>query len=502
MIKGKKIKLPGLDRMWRPATKEEMRLFDEAAIKILSEVGVHIDDKECINTFKDTPVEIDEKELIIKIPEYWIRDMLRKAPSTFMLAGRIPKNDMSFTGPGHDQYCGITSAATKMFIWNEEKSQWDSIDPGIDEVIYCAKITDALDCFDSFYASPVTDIQSTKKGLPAEVHTQYGKLVGSTKNIGGAIITEGGITEWDFVAQLCATVQGGFDELKKRPIVMGLPSAIGPLQVTRQNFWALQGPAKYHLPTAPYYGGTQPFTAPATMAGAIALAIACNYFLVATSQFLDPGTPTIPTAFHLAAQPSSGQLAFCPYWAWSYAVQAQIYHEMLNLPICEYANSITSSLEEQTAHMMSQYLIATIQGTNWIMVDPSPQAFMLETFVMCEEIINFCKQMIFQFNDYLPTEENLALDVIKEVGPKKHFTTHKHTLKYIDPKLGLYWHGNTWETRHADKWRNDGAKRWLYDTARERIKELEKHEPEPLSKDIIEKMDKIVAEADEKLALF
>lgn len=502
MIKGKKIKLPGLDRMWTPATKEEMQLFDAAAMKILNEVGVHIDDKDIIETYKDTPAEIDDKELIVRFPEYWIREMLKKAPSNYTLAGRNPKQDMSFTGPGHDQYAGITSAATKMFVWNEETKQWDSKDPGIDEVIYCAKIVDGLDCLDSFYASPVADIQSTKKGLPAEVHTQYGKLVGSTKNIGAAIITEGGIPEWDYVADLCATVQGGLDELAKRPIVSGVPSTIGPLQCTRQNFWAIKGPAKYHLPTAPYYGGTQPFTAPATMAGAIALALACNYFLMASSQYLDPGTPTLPTAFHLAANPQTGQLSFCPYFAWSNGVQTQIYHDLYNLPTVEFANSITSSLEEQTAHMMSQYLIATIQGTNWIMVDPSPQAFMLETFVMVEEIINFSKQMIFQFNDYLPTEENLAMDVIKEVGAKKHFTTHKHTLEHIDPKLGIYWQGKTWEKRHADKWRNDGAKRWLYDTARERIKELEKHEPEPLPEDMVEKMDKILAEADEKLALF
>ena len=211
----------------------------------------------------------------------------------------------------------------------------------------------------------------------------------------------------------------------------------------------------------------------------------------------------MPTAFSLAAHPQNGQLRFAPFMILSAGIQAQIYHEMYGLHIVEYTNSLTCSLEEQAAQMMSQYMAATIQGTNWIMVDPSPQAFMLETLIMCEEIINYCKQMIFQMsNDMLPTEENLALDIIMDVGPKKHFTTHKHTLDHIDPKKGLFWCGETWIKDHADKWREDGAERWLYDTARKRLKELDSYEPEPLPKDVVERMDNILKEADEELSLF
>jgi trimethylamine:corrinoid methyltransferase-like protein len=502
MKEGEKVKIPGLERMWKPLTKDEITCFDAAAYKILSEVGVYIDDKDCIDTFKDAPVEIDEKELIIKFPEYWIKEMVAKAPRSYVLAARIPKQDLSFMGPTRDQYAGLTSEATKMFIWNENTNKWDSVDPGINDVIKAAKMVDAVDAFDSFYASPVGDIQSTKAGLPAELHTLYGKLVGSTKHTGGCVITEGGVPEWDYAAKLAAEVQGGIDELAKRPILGGIPSCIGPLQSTRQNFWAMVGPAKYHLPTLPYYGGTQPFTAPATLAGAIALALACNYYCMAVSQYLDPGTATVPTAFSLAANPRNGQLSNAPFLLLSEAVQAQILHERYNLPICEYSNSLTCSLEEQASQMMSQYLTSTLTGTNFIMVDPSPQAFMWEGIVMCEEIINFCKQLLFQFNDMYPTDENLAIDVLKAIGPKKQFTTNRHTLKHIDPKLGIFWEGKTWIKTHADKWRDEGAERWLYDSARKRLKDLEKHEPEPLPKDVVERMDNILKEADDKLSLF
>jgi trimethylamine--corrinoid protein Co-methyltransferase len=502
MKEGEKVKIPGLDRMWKPATKDEVSRFDAAAYEILRDVGVYIDDKDIISTFKDTPVEIDEKELIVKFPEDWIREMIKKAPRSYSFAGRNPNRDMTFADCTKDQYNGLTSEATKMFIWNENTNQWDSVDPGIEDVIKAVKIVDAIDAYDSFQASPIADMESTKAGLPGAIHTLYGKLVGSTKFTGGCAITENGVEEWDYAAKIAAEVQGGLDELAKRPILFGLPSCIGPLQCTRQNFWAMLGPAKHHIPTNPYYGGTQPFTAPATLAGAMALALACNYFCMAVSQFLDPGTATLPTAFSLAASPRSGQLVMAPFLLMSEAVQAQVLHDLYNLHICEYTNSLTCSLEEQAAQMMAQYVVSTITGTNYIMVDPSPQAFMWEGLIMCEEIINFCKQLLFQFGDMNPTDENLALDVMKEVGPKKQFTTHKHTLKHISPKKGLFWEGKTWIKSHADKWRDEGAERWLYDAARARLKELEKHEPEPLPKDVVERMDAILKEADDKLSLF
>ncbi len=501
MKKGEKVKLPNREQLWNPLTKDEVDIFDNAAYNILANVGVHIDDMDCINTFKDAPVEIDEKELIIKFPEDWVKDMLKKVPKNYTFAGRVPKHDMSFTGL-KDHYAGLTSEATKMFVWNEQSNAWDSIDPGIKDVIRAAKMIDAIEAYDSFYASPVGDIQSTKEGLPAELHTLYGKLVGSSKNTGGCVITEGGVPEWDYAAKIAAEVQGGLENLAKRPIFMGLPSCIGPLQCTRQNFWALVGPTKYKLPTVPYYGGTQPFTAPATLAGAMALALACNYFVMASHQYLDPGGITMPTPFSLAANPQNGQLTFGPMVSLSGAAQDQVFKEKYGFPTCQYTNTLTCSLEEQVAHMMFQYTAATISGANWLMVDPSPQAFMWETIIMCRDIIRFSKQLIYQYRDMHPTDEFLALDVMKEIGPKKHFTTHKHTLKWIDPKEGLYFKNDDWIQEHADKWRTDGAKRWLYDSAREQLKELDKYEPEPLPKDVLERMDNILAEADKELALF
>jgi hypothetical protein len=82
------------------------------------------------------------------------------------------------------------------------------------------------------------------------------------------------------------------------------------------------------------------------------------------------------------------------------------------------------------------------------------------------------------------------------------FTTDPHTLKWIDPKLGLFWHANDWIHEHADQWLAKGAKTWV-DICRERLPVLEKTMPDPeLPKDVDERMQTILKEADKALAIF
>lgn len=503
MREGEKVKFPGLKRMWRIGTKEELQILDNAAYNILSEMGVCIDDKDCIEYLKDAPVEIDEKELIVKFPEYWVREMIAKAPRSYILAGRDPAKDLHITSPHRDFYTFITSGATKMYVWDEEMNQWSSRDPGEKDVIKAFKMVDAIDAYEGFYGTLIEDVERTKEGLPAELHTAYNKMKYSTKYGGVCAITEGGLKQWDYLGRLAAEPQGGFDELKKRPILAGLPTCIGPLTSTRQNFWAAVGSAKYHLPTFPYWGGTAPFTAPATAPAQVALSLACTHYCMAVSQYLDPGTAAIPWPFTTATDPMTGQLAMNPLGTLTHGLAVQVYQDLYNLVVAQCSYCLTSPLDEAAAAWTFSLLANTLWGGNIVQVGTTPQAFMWETIPMGETIVNMLKQLLFEMSDDLLNfdDEHLALDVIKKVGPKGMFTTTPHTLKWIDPKKGLFWHPNDWIHEHADQWLAKGAKTWTT-LCRERLKELEKHEPEPLPKDVDERMQAILKEADEELALF
>jgi trimethylamine--corrinoid protein Co-methyltransferase len=500
---GEKVKFPGLKRMWRICSKEELSILDNAAYSILSDMGVHIDDIDCIKYLKDAPVEIDEKELIVKFPEWWVRSMIAKAPKSYVLAGRNPDKDLKVMSAQRDFYTLITSGATKMFCWDERGKKWASRDPGEKDVQKAFRMVDAIDAYEGFYGTLVEDVERTKQGLPAELHTAYNKMKHSTKHGGPCAVTENGLQEWDYLGKMAAEVQGGLDELKRRPILAGLPSCIGPLTSTRQNFWSAVGSAKYHLPTYPYWGGTTPFTAPATAPAQSMLALACTHYCMAVSQYLDPGTACIPWPFVTPTDPMTGQLAMSPLSVLVAGMSTQVYQDLYNLPTSSCSYCLTSPLDEAAASWMFSILSQVLWGGNIVQIGTTPQAFMWETIPMGESIVNLCKQMLFEMTEDLLNfdDAHLALDVIKRVGPKGMFTTDEHTLKWIDPKMGLFWHSNDWIHEHADQWLNKGAKTWT-DVCRDRLKELDKHEAEPLAKDVDERLQNLLKEADKELSLF
>jgi trimethylamine:corrinoid methyltransferase-like protein len=128
---------------------------------------------------------------------------------------------------------------------------------------------------------------------------------------------------------------------------------------------------------------------------------------------------------------------------------------------------------------------------------------MWETIPMVEPILLLLKQALWEMGDGLSVldDEHLGLEAMKRVGPKGMFTTDPHTLKWIDPKMGLFWHSNDWIHEHGDQWRNKGGKTWL-EICREKLVELDKHEPDPIADDVDERCNEILKEADESLALF
>ena len=96
------------------------------------------------------------------------------------------------------------------------------------------------------------------------------------------------------------------------------------------------------------------------------------------------------------------------------------------------------------------------------------------------------------------SDETLAVDVIREVGPGKDFLGHMHTLQNMKtaqtyPKLI--------DRKIRDKWVKDGSKS-IYDRSWEQANEIiENHKPEPLPDNVLKGMRQIVLEAEEEFAM-
>ncbi len=95
------------------------------------------------------------------------------------------------------------------------------------------------------------------------------------------------------------------------------------------------------------------------------------------------------------------------------------------------------------------------------------------------------------------TDDTLAIDPIKEVGPGGDYLMHKHTFKYMrdQSKPELI------DRKMRGAWESAGAVS-AYDKALEKVKYiLKNHTPDPLPDDVLGKIRSIVAETEKEMGI-
>jgi len=95
------------------------------------------------------------------------------------------------------------------------------------------------------------------------------------------------------------------------------------------------------------------------------------------------------------------------------------------------------------------------------------------------------------------TDDSLALDVIKEIGPGGHFLMHQHTFDLMKTQS----RPEIIDRRSRDVWESAGSTT-AYERATKKAQWiLENHEPEPLSHDVLATIRSIVVEAEKELGV-
>jgi trimethylamine--corrinoid protein Co-methyltransferase len=115
----------------------------------------------------------------------------------------------------------------------------------------------------------------------------------------------------------------------------------------------------------------------------------------------------------------------------------------------------------------------------------------LASLIMCDEIIAMVKQI---GKGIEVTDESLALDLLKEIGPGGEFLSHDHTFDHFrDWFQPTVIDRSNWET-----WTNAGSKSYQDRLVPEVDRLLETHQPQPLDEKLIQEMKYIISLADKK----
>ena len=462
----------------------DIKKINQTALNILEEVGVFFPSEKALKIFADAKAKVDFDKKIVKIPAPMVAKYLEKAPKRYILAGRRPELDAKI-GSGNGTYFHCAGEEPKIVDF-ETGERRRSIKSDVE------KIAKTVDYF-PMVSIPWVAISPGDKGETAPIHGVEAYFNNTEKHV----VSESVMDEISakYTIEIASVIAGGRDKLRERPICSLLLCCIAPLAQDRGGIESALSFAEAGLPVGfmsmPNFG----LTAPPYQAGALATGLAEVLSGCVLIQIAYPGTSNYISIIPAVLDPRSGDYFYGSTFAQiANAAVVQLAHSN-GLPVAS-GNAFggaASKLNSWQVGIENIYLplLAVMAGAD---MELGTNSEMENDNVLDMSRILFDRE-IFQAVDILArgvevSDKTLALDMIREVGPRGMFLGNKRTAEEL-PKL---WPPSILFEKSkvaGEKYRN------AEEVAHEVIDwVLKNHHPAPLDEGVKQELKKIVAAAD------
>ncbi len=218
---------------------------------------------------------------------------------------------------------------------------------------------------------------------------------------------------------------------------------------------------------------------------------------ICTVQLLHPGTPTSCTYLPASLDMRYGTTGWGPEAMLQAAAAVEI-SRYYRLPVHVFGvacmanvTGVQSGIESTMSSILPILAGADVLYGAGDLGNGMAASF--ERLVIDNEI---CKSLPFLVQGIEVSDETLALDVIRKVGPGGEYVSQKHTLEHFRKE---YFYPELADTRGYEAWRKSGAKT-LVEKANQKAKEiLKSHWPTPLDKDVQKEISEIIRRAEKEL---
>jgi len=447
--------------------REQCEAIHHASLEILRRTGVRVLHDGALSLLRESDAVITDNNLV-RFPADLVEWALKQVPSHISLGERgtnravvrLEGRSVSF-GPGSDcpNYLDPRDGQRRPFT--------------VADVVDCIHVVDAL---------PELDFVMSM-GIPSDLKTgnhyrhQFAAMIQhSTKPI---VFVCDDRADCEAIAAMASACAGGMEDLRLNPTLLLYSEPTSPLQHGTTATEKLLYMAKQRLPVvhspAPMMGAT----APATLAGGLALGNAEVLSSLVVHQLKRPGAPFVyGSGLHHMDMKTSISVYGAPEFQLARVAVAEM-GRFYSLPTWGYAgHSDSCVMDEQAAGDAAfSVLVALLAAPNLVHDVGYLEAGLTtspEMIVLTAEIISMMKR----FMDGVEVDvETLALNEIHEVGPGGNFLVRPHTRDHFRE----FWQPSLWERRRAGEWARDGSKS-LGDRLRERTIDLiESHRPAPPS---------------------
>jgi len=463
-------------------TPEDIRRIHQASLEVIESVGVRFPSARALDLWEAHGATVDRQTMVVRVPGRTIEEALRAAPPAYTLAARDPVQDLPLDG--NHVYVGTDGCGVEVIDLDSGKRRRSRLQ----DVADIARAADALEEI-AFHWVPVSaqDCPPQTRGL----HELQAIWRNSTKHVQ----TESIYSEREARAavEMAAAIAGGREALRQRPVLSIMQCTTSPLGQDGGSVEAALIAAEAGLPVGFMTMASCVSTAPATMAGTLAVGNAEVLSALALIELVYPGAPVFYAAAQTAMDLRTGAYTGGGPEDFLFGAASNVLADFYNLPLSmgSFATGAKepdwqAGLENSLSTLMASLVMSDmLLGVGLLY---GSRIWSYEQMLKDCEIFAIVRQIM---AGIVVDEETLALEAIRAVGPAGHFLTQKHTRRHMRE----LWMPRLLDRRPYEAWetRGDGPRDWALERARQI---LSTHEPEPLDHHLAEEVERIVAAAE------
>ena len=458
---------------------QEIKTIHQHSLEVLADVGIKVELKKMRQLLADLGCEVNQKEKLVKFRPDFVEEYVKKAPREFTLCGADP--DLQW----------IINPETQIFGGLGTLININDLETGDYRPTTLQDMTNHLILFE--YLDHVVANQMDVWANDIPMHTIHVEAIRSwakncRKSFGmGAY----GVMATRDMMEMMLLVAGGREAVKNQHPFATIVSIQSPLASIQAQLEGLMILAEYGQPALVSPEAMAGTTAPVTLAGLLVQHNAEVLAHIIMAQAVNPGTPVLYGSVSTVAEMKAGTTtlgavetglisAACTQLAHSYDIPCRV--------VAGGTESKTFDIQCGVERMRT-IMMTSMAGANYITCVGTTESSMAgghELAVIDNDLIGTVKRAL---SGIEITDDTLALDVIKKVGPNGTYIMESHTLEHFKQEL---FYSKIVDQDKRETWEKGGQKGMLERARQEARDILANHQEKTLDSKLLNELDNYV----------
>jgi trimethylamine--corrinoid protein Co-methyltransferase len=441
---------------------EQLDQLTSGTLEVLDEVGVHCPSEKALNIYAEHGARVDFEKQIVRIPPEVVKKAMSYAPRFYKMGARSAAHDIQLDGKA--LFCATDGCGIETIDFTTRQRRNSTKD----DVAKMARVADYLSSIGFYW--PIVSAQDFPETAP--LHELEAAFNNTVKHIQTETVM--GEETARYAVEMARVIAGDNVTMRARPPLSLLVCCISPLAQDRDGLESALYFAEAGLPVGFMSMATTGSTAPATLAGTVVIGDAEIVSALVLIQMAIPGAPVFHSFMPGLMHPHTGGFLsssregslFYPIGAemahrWGVPTLAGVFGTDGQIPGWESASEAASSL-------MLCALTGAETGSGLGLLESCTLLYP-ESILLDDDLYQRVRVEIAGLE---VNPELLALDVIKDVGPRGSFLKHRHTRDNLRRRLYSDLTGQA---------TTSGSMRDVVEVAREKVNWiLQNHQPQPL----------------------